>query len=135
MASAGDELVDPATGERIVFCKTSAETAGGLLEMDAFWTRLGHRAPEHVHPEMQERWEVIAVPRVFASLAMSGPQDGVRSSSLLWACRTWRGIPPMCLRIFVSRCVLRFVGSGSSSGWSRSHATVTTASEGYQTRR
>ncbi len=60
MARAGDELVNPITGERIVFRKTTAETAGRLLEMDDFWTQPGHRAPEHVHPEMQERWEILA---------------------------------------------------------------------------
>jgi len=60
MACAGEELVNPLTGERIVFSRTAAETAGQLLEMDAFWTQRGQRAVEHVHPEMQERWEVIA---------------------------------------------------------------------------
>lgn len=60
MASAGDELINPITGERIVFRKTAAETDGTLLEMNAFWTRPGHRTPAHVHPGMQERWEVIA---------------------------------------------------------------------------
>jgi mannose-6-phosphate isomerase-like protein (cupin superfamily) len=60
MARAGDELVNPLTGERIAFRKTAAETAGRLLEMDDFWTRRGHRAFEHVHPQMQERWEILA---------------------------------------------------------------------------
>jgi len=60
MAHAGDELVNPITGERIVFRKTAADTDGTLLEMDDFWTQPGRRAPEHVHPEMQERWEIIA---------------------------------------------------------------------------
>jgi quercetin dioxygenase-like cupin family protein len=60
MARAGDELLNPITGERIVFRKTAADTDGTLLEMDDFWTQPGHRAPAHVHPEMQERWEVIA---------------------------------------------------------------------------
>ncbi|HEY3019119.1 MAG TPA: cupin domain-containing protein, partial [Solirubrobacteraceae bacterium] len=31
-----------------------------LLEMDVTWPRPGHRAAEHVHPEMQERYEVLA---------------------------------------------------------------------------
>jgi quercetin dioxygenase-like cupin family protein len=60
VAHAGDELVNPVTGERIVFRKTAAETGGTLLEMDDYWTQSGHRAPEHVHPEMQESWKVIA---------------------------------------------------------------------------
>jgi quercetin dioxygenase-like cupin family protein len=60
MARAGDELVNPMTGERIVFRKIAAETGGQLLEMDDFWTQPGHRASEHVHPDMQERWEILA---------------------------------------------------------------------------
>jgi quercetin dioxygenase-like cupin family protein len=60
MARAGDELLNPLTGERIVFVRTAADTGGELLEMDDFWTRPGHRAPEHAHPEMQERWEIVA---------------------------------------------------------------------------
>jgi mannose-6-phosphate isomerase-like protein (cupin superfamily) len=60
MACAGEELVNPATGERIVFLRTSAQTAGELLEMDDYWMRSGQRAPAHVHPAIQERWQVIA---------------------------------------------------------------------------
>jgi len=60
VARAGDELVHPVTGERIVFRRTAAETDGTLLEMDDHWTQPGHRGPEHIHPEMQERWKVIA---------------------------------------------------------------------------
>jgi mannose-6-phosphate isomerase-like protein (cupin superfamily) len=60
MARAGDQLFNPLTGERIVFRVTACETGGALLEMDAFWAGAARRAVEHVHPEMQERWEVIA---------------------------------------------------------------------------
>jgi quercetin dioxygenase-like cupin family protein len=60
MAWPGQEIVNGVTGERIVFRHTGAETGGELLEMDDFWTEPGHRAPEHAHPQMQERWEVIA---------------------------------------------------------------------------
>jgi len=60
MARAGDELLNPLTGERIVFLRTGADTGGELLELDDFWTQPGHRAPEHVHPAMQERWEIVA---------------------------------------------------------------------------
>jgi mannose-6-phosphate isomerase-like protein (cupin superfamily) len=60
MARAGDELLNRLTGERIVFVKTAADTGGELLEMDDFWTQPGRRANEHVHPGMQEHWEVLA---------------------------------------------------------------------------
>ena len=60
MPRAGDSIENPATGERIVFLRTAEETGGELLEMDAHWTRTGRRAAEHVHPEMEERWEVVS---------------------------------------------------------------------------
>lgn len=60
MARAGEELYNPLTAERIVFRRTAAETGGTLLEMDDYWEAPGHRAPEHIHPAMEERWEVIA---------------------------------------------------------------------------
>jgi len=31
-----------------------------LLEMDDFWPLADHRVGEHVHPEMEERWLVVA---------------------------------------------------------------------------
>jgi mannose-6-phosphate isomerase-like protein (cupin superfamily) len=54
------QIENPATGERIVFLRTAAETDGALLEMDDFWARADHRTSEHVHPAMEERWEVVA---------------------------------------------------------------------------
>jgi len=54
------EIVSRATGERIVFRRTAQETDGALLEMDDFWPRAEHQTPEHIHPAMEERWEVIA---------------------------------------------------------------------------
>ncbi|HEV3229017.1 MAG TPA: cupin domain-containing protein [Solirubrobacteraceae bacterium] len=59
MARPGDTLENPHTGERIVFRRTTAETGGELLEFDQLWPRKGLRTPEHVHPEMEERWEVL----------------------------------------------------------------------------
>src|SRR5215211_82349 len=59
MDNPGREIVNPVTGERIVFRRTAADTNGELLELDDFWVRPDHQVPEHVHPEMEERWEVI----------------------------------------------------------------------------
>jgi mannose-6-phosphate isomerase-like protein (cupin superfamily) len=56
MAHAGQTVENPATGERITF----VSIAGELLVMDDVWTRPGHRALEHVHPEMEERWRVVS---------------------------------------------------------------------------
>ena len=80
MARAGDELVNAITGERIVFRKTAADTEGRLLEMDDFWTQPGHRTLEHIHPEMQERWEVIggaACFRIAGNEWIAGPGEVV----------------------------------------------------------
>lgn len=48
-------IENPRTGERIEFVE---ETSDGLT-MIATWTRPGRRAAEHVHPAIEERWEVL----------------------------------------------------------------------------
>lgn len=60
MAKAGDEIVNPVTGHRIIFRKTTDDTDGELLQMD--WIgRVGWRAgPAHVHSFQEERFEVIS---------------------------------------------------------------------------
>ncbi|HEY8583477.1 MAG TPA: cupin domain-containing protein [Capillimicrobium sp.] len=60
MATTGQEIVNPATGERIVFQRTTADTGGEALVLDDIWTRPGHRAPTHRHPIMEERFTVLA---------------------------------------------------------------------------
>jgi uncharacterized RmlC-like cupin family protein len=55
MAHAGQTVENSATGELITFLSI----APGLLVMDDLWPRPGHRAVEHLHPEMEERWTVI----------------------------------------------------------------------------
>ncbi|MEA2423394.1 MAG: hypothetical protein QOF55_2493 [Thermoleophilaceae bacterium] len=60
MARAGQTVENPATGERVTFVRTAADTGGELLELELHWPRQGLRAPEHVHPEMEERYEVLS---------------------------------------------------------------------------
>jgi uncharacterized RmlC-like cupin family protein len=60
MASAGETVVNGATGERVTFVRTAADTGGDLLELELVWPRQGQRAAEHVHPEMEERYEVLS---------------------------------------------------------------------------
>src|SRR4051794_8511742 len=60
MARSGQTIENAATGERITFVTTAADSRGELLVMDDVWPRPGHRTPEHVHPEMEERWHVLA---------------------------------------------------------------------------
>ena len=55
MAHEGQTVENAATGERITFVSIAPD----LLVMDALWPRPGHRAIEHVHPEMEECWAVI----------------------------------------------------------------------------
>jgi quercetin dioxygenase-like cupin family protein len=59
MARAGQTVENAATGERVTFVRTAADTGGELLELELVWPRPGQRAPEHVHPEMEERYEVL----------------------------------------------------------------------------
>ena len=48
-------IVNPLTNESVEFL---AETPD-LLVMENVWTRPDHRTIEHVHPGMEERWEVL----------------------------------------------------------------------------
>jgi mannose-6-phosphate isomerase-like protein (cupin superfamily) len=59
MARPGDRIENSQTGEVVTFVTTAAETGGELLVLELEWTRPGERAPEHVHPVMEERYEVV----------------------------------------------------------------------------
>jgi len=75
-----EEIVNAVTGERIVFRRTAADTAGELLELDDFWSRPDHRVAEHVHPEMEERWQVVSGTvrfRINGAEQTARPGDGV----------------------------------------------------------
>jgi quercetin dioxygenase-like cupin family protein len=49
-------IENPRSGEQIEFMVETPE----LLAMRTTWTRPGHRAIEHIHPEMEERFEVVS---------------------------------------------------------------------------
>ena len=53
---AGDEIVNVVTGERLVFHRTSAETDGDHVLVEAFVAPGGHVAAAHVHPNQEERF-------------------------------------------------------------------------------
>jgi quercetin dioxygenase-like cupin family protein len=59
MARAGDRLTNPRTGQTLVFRRTSAETAGELVEVEAIYEAGSERPPEHLHPRQEERFEVL----------------------------------------------------------------------------
>ncbi len=60
MAYRGQTLENPASGERITFRQTSAETGGELLAID-LELPANRRVPggQHVHPNQEERFEVV----------------------------------------------------------------------------
>jgi quercetin dioxygenase-like cupin family protein len=60
MAHTGQTLENPASGERITFRRTSADTGGELLAIDLALPA-GRRVPggRHVHPKQEERFEVL----------------------------------------------------------------------------
>jgi quercetin dioxygenase-like cupin family protein len=60
MARRGQTLVNPASGERITFRTTAAETNGELVAID-LELPAGRRVPGglHIHPHQEERFEVV----------------------------------------------------------------------------
>ena len=59
MPRTGDVLRNPATGELLRFVRTAADTGGELLEMENTWVRPDHATMPHLHPGMEETWEVL----------------------------------------------------------------------------
>ncbi|MFN8497496.1 MAG: cupin domain-containing protein [Anaerolineae bacterium] len=60
MVKPGDVLEHPITRERIVFRKTAHDTGGELLQADFYLPPGGFVAAEHIHPQQEERFEVIS---------------------------------------------------------------------------
>jgi quercetin dioxygenase-like cupin family protein len=56
----GDTIENPITGERVTFLKTSAETDGELVVIDAAVAPGGFVAAEHLHPYQSERFEILS---------------------------------------------------------------------------
>jgi len=60
VAKAGDEIVNPVTGHRIIFRKTTQDTNGELLQMDWIGKPGWKAGPVHVHPYQEETFEVLS---------------------------------------------------------------------------
>jgi len=60
MAQPGDTVEIPATGERFVFLRTSAETGGEVLELEFHVNPGGFSARPHVHWDVEERVKVVS---------------------------------------------------------------------------
>jgi quercetin dioxygenase-like cupin family protein len=65
IGTADNPLVQPITGERIVFLKRSRDTDGTLLRMQHVMAPHGFVAAPHVHPNQEERFQVGGSPLVF----------------------------------------------------------------------
>jgi mannose-6-phosphate isomerase-like protein (cupin superfamily) len=59
MIRAGDSIVNPVTGERLVFHRTAADTGGEAVVVETFVQPDGAVAAAHVHPSQEERFEVL----------------------------------------------------------------------------
>jgi len=59
VARAGDVLENPATGERLTFLRTAADTGGEVLEYELEFVPRGFAARDHLHPAQEERHEVL----------------------------------------------------------------------------
>jgi mannose-6-phosphate isomerase-like protein (cupin superfamily) len=59
MAYAGQTIENPVSGERITFIRTAADTDGELLEIELELTPDGAVPGAHVHPEQEERFEIV----------------------------------------------------------------------------
>ena len=59
MIQAGDTIENAVTGERLVFRKTSAETNGEAVVLEAFLKPNAFVAAAHVHPSQEERFQVL----------------------------------------------------------------------------
>jgi quercetin dioxygenase-like cupin family protein len=60
VASTQKVLENQATGERIVFRRTTEETGGEALEYELFFKPQGFLVREHLHPGQSERHEVLS---------------------------------------------------------------------------
>ena len=60
MATAGESIENPVTGERLSFVSTAADTGGELLAIDVQMRAGGRIAAAHVHPQQEERFAVLS---------------------------------------------------------------------------
>jgi quercetin dioxygenase-like cupin family protein len=59
MAYAGQTIENPVSGEKITFIQTAADTDGALLEIELELDPDGAVPGAHIHPEQEERFEII----------------------------------------------------------------------------
>jgi quercetin dioxygenase-like cupin family protein len=80
MAYAGQTIENPVSGEKITFIQTSADTDGELLEIELELSADGAVPGAHIHPEQEERFEVVEGTMAFRmgmKKIVAGPGDVV----------------------------------------------------------
>lgn len=60
MARQGDKIINPRTGQKMIFLQTGKETNGLLLEMESFNPKSDIREPMHIHPKQESSARVIS---------------------------------------------------------------------------
>lgn len=59
MVQPGDVIENPATGERITFLTTSAQTGGARAEMELELSPTAHLPAAHIHRHQEESFEIL----------------------------------------------------------------------------
>ena len=80
MAYTGQTLENPVSGEKITFIQTAADTDGELLEIELELAADGAVPGAHIHPEQEERFEVLEGTMTFRmglKKIVAGPGDVV----------------------------------------------------------
>jgi quercetin dioxygenase-like cupin family protein len=60
MAQPGETLVNPETGQKLTFRRTTAETGGELVEVESELPAGAPKPPAHYHPRQEEHFELLA---------------------------------------------------------------------------
>jgi quercetin dioxygenase-like cupin family protein len=105
IASLPREIENPVTGEEVRFIRTTEETAGELLVMEDRWPA-GHRSVAHLHPTLEEHWQVIEG-RATLTIAGDERELGPGSSALARPGEPHWG---RCVEPVVMRVVMRPAG-------------------------
>lgn len=80
MITTGQSITNPVTGETLVFRKTSSDTNGEAVVVEAFVEADGAVAAAHLHPAQEEQFEVLAGElefRLGKKKLVAGPGDRV----------------------------------------------------------
>ncbi len=66
MAKTCDEIVNPRTGQKMIFLQTSQDTNGELLQIDCYNAPGAVKEPEHIHPFQENRFTILSGSLMFS---------------------------------------------------------------------